>query len=204
MPRKSRLSDYESLTRPRSSGFSNTGAVELDVENPPRLQPVKSAPILAKEINTEVRKEPRATTIAKVFRNSRYTASEQRVDINEADVKQGGLSNHTFLRHGHALTYALLFLFTIILYARPAEFYPSPLTASIALIVGLLTLAVFFPSQLALESTLSARPREVNLVLLFCLTGLLSIPLAISPLEAWLQFSGTFIRCIIIFIVMRR
>jgi len=108
----------------------------------------------------------------------------------------------TSSRRGHALTYAALFLFTVILYARPAEFYPSPLTASIALIVGILTLAIYFPSQLTAEATLTARPREVNLVLLFGVTGLLSIPLAINPLEAWLQFSGTFIRCIIIFIVM--
>jgi O-antigen ligase len=105
-------------------------------------------------------------------------------------------------RRGHALTYAALFLFTVILYARPAELYPSPLTASIALIVGLLTLAIFVPSQLSLEGSLSARPTEVNLVLLFCLTGLLSIPLAINPATAWLQFSGTFIRCVVIFIVM--
>jgi hypothetical protein len=95
-----------------------------------------------------------------------------------------------------------LFLFTVILYARPAEFYPSPLTASIALIVGLLTLAIFVPSQLAVEGTLSARPPEVNLVLIFCLMGLVSIPLAINPFQAWSEFSGTFIRCIVIFIVM--
>jgi O-antigen ligase len=42
----------------------------------------------------------------------------------------------------------------------------------------------------------------VNLVLLFCLTGLLSIPLALSPSEAWHTFSDTFIRCIVIFIVI--
>ena len=90
----------------------------------------------------------------------------------------------------------------MILYARPAEFYPSPLTASIALIAGIATLGLFLPTQLSLEGTLTARPREVNLVLLFCLTGLLSIPFAINREEAWAEFSGTFIRCIIIFIVM--
>jgi hypothetical protein len=108
----------------------------------------------------------------------------------------------TFLKHGHAFSYAALFLFTMILYARPAEFYPSPLTASIALIAGIATLGLFLPTQLSLEGTLTARPREVNLVLLFCLTGLLSIPFAINREEAWAEFSGTFIRCIIIFIVM--
>ncbi len=106
------------------------------------------------------------------------------------------------LKPGHGLTYAALFLFTVVLYARPAEFYPHPLTASIALIIGLAALTFFVPTQLSLEGTLTARPPEVNLVLLFCLTGLLSIPLAINPLVAWQEFSGTFFRCIVIFIVI--
>jgi O-antigen ligase len=106
------------------------------------------------------------------------------------------------LKRGHALTYVGLVLFTIVLYVRPAEFYPSPLTASMALIVALATLGFFLPTQLSLEGTLTARPTEVNLVLLFCLTALLSIPLAINRITAWQEFSGTFIRCIIIFIVI--
>src|SRR5258706_10584942 len=108
----------------------------------------------------------------------------------------------TFLKHGHAFSYAALFLFTAILYLRPAEFYPSALTASIALLLGIATLGFFIPTQLSLEGILTARPREVDLVLLFCLTGLLSIPLAINRQEAWGEFSGTFIRCIVIFVVM--
>src|SRR5713226_5356465 len=52
------------------------------------------------------------------------------------------------LKRGHVLCYAALFVFTVILYARPGEFYPSPLTASIALIVGLATLALYIPAQL--------------------------------------------------------
>ncbi len=106
------------------------------------------------------------------------------------------------LKHGHAFSYAALFLFTVILYLRPAEFYPSALTASIALLTGIATLAFFVPTQLSLEGTLTARPREVNLLLLFCLTGLLSIPFAINREEAWVEFSGTFIRCIVIFVVI--
>src|SRR5262249_53980476 len=39
-------------------------------------------------------------------------------------------------------------------------------------------------------------------VLLFLLTGMLSIPLAIDPAIAWGEFSGTFIRGILIFIVI--
>lgn len=110
--------------------------------------------------------------------------------------------NGPTLKPGHGLTFAALFLFTFILYARPSEFYPSPLTASLALIVGSITLAIFIPAQLSIDGTLTARPREVNLILLLCLTGLLSIPFAISPAEAWSTFNDTFIRCIVIFIVM--
>src|SRR5258707_123119 len=158
MPRKSRLSDYEPLKRPRSSAFAKSGAVELDAEDSLRLRPLKSAPGLLKQTD----KDPRAAAIPNISKNSRETSlTDHGVDINPSEANRGSFSKLTFLRRGHALTYAAVFLFTIVLYARPAEFYPSPLTASIALIVGLLTLAIFFPSQLAVEGTLSARPREV-------------------------------------------
>ena len=108
----------------------------------------------------------------------------------------------THLKRGHAFSYAGLFAFTLVLYARPSEFYPSAITASLALIVGLVTLGFFVPTQLALEGNITAPVREVKLVLLFALLGLASIPLAINRSEAWQEFSGTFIRCIVIFVVI--
>lgn len=145
----------------------------------------------------------------KVERTAVPSSTSPKVTVNTSPVEQVGppapqlsTGGHWRLKRGHRLSYAALVLFTIVLYSRPAEFYPSPLTASIALIVGLATLAFFMPTQLSLEGTLTARPSEVNLVLLFCLTGLLSIPLAINPPHAWQEFSGTFIRCVVMFIVM--
>src|SRR5437879_7619599 len=38
--------------------------------------------------------------------------------------------------------------------------------------------------------------------MLFVVTALLSIPLAIDPMQAWTEFSGTFVRTVIIFIVI--
>ena len=108
----------------------------------------------------------------------------------------------TFLKRGHALSFALLFLFTFVLYARPAEFYPSAATKSLALIIGVVTLGVFVTTQLAIEGTLTTRPSEVNFALLFALAGLMSIPLAIDPAIAWTEFTSTFVRAILIFIVM--
>lgn len=117
-------------------------------------------------------------------------------------AKPSTVQDQTFLKRGHVLSFAMLFLFTVVLYARPAEFYPSVITNSLALIVGVITLATFTATQISLEGNLTARPIEVNLVLLFMLTAALSIPLAIDPLIAWHEFSGTFIRAVLVFIVI--
>jgi O-antigen ligase len=72
-----------------------------------------------------------------------------------------------------------------------------------ALVVGIATLIIFIPSQLGLEGTLTARPREVNLVLLFCALGLVSVAFAKeSRLEGWNTFSSIFIRAVVMFIVI--
>ena len=106
------------------------------------------------------------------------------------------------LKRGHAFSYLALFVFTALLYARPGEFYPSAFTASITLIVGLVTLGLYVPTQFTLEGSISAPLFEVKLLMLFVLTTLLSIPLAIDPAQAWTEFSGAFIRAVIIFVVM--
>src|SRR4028119_733489 len=105
------------------------------------------------------------------------------------------------LENGHALTYAGLFVFTAMLFFRPYEVIPAlaGLSSPVALIIALFTMAVFLPSQWLLEGRLTARPTEVNLLLLLCLAALLSIPLSISPGESWVAFSDTFIKAVFIF-----
>jgi O-antigen ligase len=174
MPRQKLPNDYQSVTRSRNNG--GTGKAAVVSQRP------EAASRSADLQNSEQGKETKAKS-GFSFPGTKAPAA-------------------TFLRRGHFLSYAALFLFTLILYARPGEFYQSRLTASIALIVGVAVLVLFLPTQFSLEGTLSARPREVNLVLLFTLTALLSIPLAINPPVALEQFSGTFIRCVVIFIVM--
>ena len=140
---------------------------------------------------------------------NRHSEAERRVVEDKNPIVDPMLNNSTrngsattFLKHGHLFSFVALFLFTLILYTRPAEFYPSPLTASIALLVGIVTLGLFVPTQFALEGKLTASLREVKLLMLFVVTGLLSIPLAIDPMQAWTEFSGTFVRTVIIFIVI--
>ncbi len=106
------------------------------------------------------------------------------------------------LKSGHSFSYIALFAFTLVLYARPSEFYPSPITASIALVIGIVTLGFFVPTQLALEGNLTATLPEVKLILLFALLAVVNIPLAMSPPDAAQVFTTTFIRCVAMFIVM--
>ena len=106
-------------------------------------------------------------------------------------------------KRGHALTFACLFVFSIVLYFRPYELIPALSSfKSMAFYVGIVTLAVYAVTQLALEGNLTARPREVNMVLLLGIAGLLSIPLAIDSSEAWTTFVDFVIKAILIFVVM--
>jgi O-antigen ligase len=106
------------------------------------------------------------------------------------------------LKRAHSLSFVCLFLFTLVLYLRPAEIYPSFVANNIAFFFGVLTLASYLLSQLSAEGTLTARPREVNAILLLSLAALLSIPMAASPGRAWESFSGVFIRCVLMFLVI--
>jgi O-antigen ligase len=155
-----------------------------------------------KDYETVSRSRSQRVPVSTGIRVSQAPASEPVIAAKTLDDPSVASPAMTFLKRGHVLSFAALFLFTIILYARPAEFYPSAATKSLALIVGIVTLVVFAVTQVSLEGTFTARPREVNLVLLFALTGLLSIPLAIDPAPAWNDFSGTFIRGIATFIVI--
>jgi putative inorganic carbon (hco3(-)) transporter len=106
-------------------------------------------------------------------------------------------------KRGHALTYAGLFLFTVVLYFRPYELFPA-LSGfrTMAFWIAITTLAIFFPTQFLLEGNLTARPREVNLVLLFVVVALFSIPLALNRTEAWETFNDTFIKAVLVFIII--
>ena len=114
-----------------------------------------------------------------------------------------GARSRAILRRGHTLSYVGLFLFTLVLYFRPYELF-SALSSldKLAYWLAIATIAVFIPSQLALEGNLTAFPRSVKLVLFITLAGLLSMITAINKQEAWAEFNDVFIKAVLMFIVM--
>ena len=104
---------------------------------------------------------------------------------------------------GHTITFAALFLFTVVLYLRPYEFFPSLSSlTSMAFYTGVITLVIYAITQLTIEGNLTTRTREINLVLLLGVAALLSMPLAVSPGEAWETFTELLLKEILIFIVI--
>ena len=106
-------------------------------------------------------------------------------------------------QRGHGLTFVCLFIFSIVLFLRPYELIPALSSfKSMAFYVGIVTLAVYAVSQLITQGNLTARPAEVNMVLLMGLAALLSIPMAIDSGEAWKEFSEVVIKTVLIFVVI--
>ena len=108
----------------------------------------------------------------------------------------------SILKRGHALSFAGVFLFTVIVYFRPYELTPAlSWLSSSAFWIAVATIAVFLPTQLGLEGNLTTRTREVKLVLLLALAVALSIPLALSRDLALTAF-GDYLKVVVIFVVM--
>jgi len=113
-----------------------------------------------------------------------------------------GAGRRSGLLRGHIISYFGLLIFTLVLYFRPQQTYPALASVPLALIAALITLLAFIPSQLALEGSLTARPREVQMILLLCLAALLSVPFAVSPTDAIHVFWEPFLKAVIVFIVI--
>ena len=107
------------------------------------------------------------------------------------------------IRRGHTLSFIALFVYVAIAYFRPYE-----LTSALSWTVwfpywlGIAMVVIFVATQFALEGNLTARPREVNLVLLLSVTAVLSIPLAASPFAAWDHFNKVFIKTVLLFVIV--
>jgi len=126
-------------------------------------------------------------------------------EINPNDKEELAANNAArslLIKRGHAVTFVGLFLFTALVYFRPYEVFPSlKWTSSSAFWVALATMAVFVPSQLALEGKITIKSRQITLMLLLLLGVLLSVPLAMNRAMAWGGFVE-FLKVVIVFVML--
>jgi putative inorganic carbon (HCO3(-)) transporter len=115
----------------------------------------------------------------------------------------GYISRSIPMAPGHAWSYAGLWAFTALLVFRPAEMFPGLGAAQrLPFLIATLTLLVFCSQQFWTEGRLSARPREVTLLAALCVGALVSVPWAYSPSEAIATFMDSFIKIVLMFLVM--
>ena len=111
-------------------------------------------------------------------------------------------TRNQMLKRGHGLSFAGLFLFTVVVYFRPYELFSwLSWATSMAFVIAMLTLVVYVPTQLGMEGNITYRPRDVNLVLLLLLMAALSVPLSFDRTIAWNAFTE-YLKVVVMFIVM--
>ncbi len=180
----SELFDYEPIRRPRRAAVDElpTGQESWKPVSRRTSDSQLEEPVTTTWLPTESDAIPKADQV---------TATARSIE-----------KSHSVLQHGHGLSFLGLFLFTLLVYLRPYELFPSlSWLASTAFWVALGTLIIFVPTQLGLENRLTIRTREVNLVLLFALAGLLSIPFALEPSRAFEAFVE-YLKILVMFFVM--
>lgn len=103
----------------------------------------------------------------------------------------------------HRYTFIGIFFFTLILYFRPYDWIPALKGLdSIAFIVAIISLLLYFPSQFVAGGKFSIFTTEVKCILFLAIFALLTVPLAKNPATAWKVFSETFIKVVIIFLLI--
>ncbi|MGI8787733.1 MAG: O-antigen ligase family protein [Pyrinomonadaceae bacterium] len=106
-------------------------------------------------------------------------------------------------RNGHNLTYVGLYLFSILVFYRPYEMIPSlAFLSTSAFYFALVTLAIYIPTQLSVEGSLTIFSTEVKCILVMAGLALLTMPIAKDPATAWATFNDSFSKAVLMFIVM--
>lgn len=190
--RKSKPAATDSSLR----NFRRTDAEIGKTENPTEEVPEMKKVVSAK--NSNFGQNPAADELTSA-ETSKQKKRQKRV-AKDRELLDG---EHWLKRNGHTLSYAGLYLFSVLVLLRPYEMTSSlSFLSATAFYFAAATLAVYIPTQLASESSLTVLSTEVKCILVLMLIALLTIPIAKDPSIAWATFSDTFIKAVLMFIVM--
>jgi putative inorganic carbon (HCO3(-)) transporter len=201
MPRQRQQNDYEPV-KPNSRRTFNAPADGAGDTSPDAFAHASSHGRAGMFDESDVLVRPVRRNVVEDARGASHDETGGGEGFSEEN-KEKKTEKRSILKRGHMLSYLGLFLFTSVLYFRPYEFFPEyTFLFSLAFWVAVCTLAVFFPAQFMLEGSLTARPREVNILLLFTLLVLVGIPLATDPGMAWKSFNDLYVKNMLMFIVI--
>jgi len=102
----------------------------------------------------------------------------------------------------YRLTFAGLWFFTLLLYVRPNELFPAIGDFPIVKLVALFALLAYFSEQLRLGRPLINWTIEVKMILLMVCLAIVFIPVAASPKASFDMLSDTFIKTVLVFVLI--
>lgn len=129
---------------------------------------------------------------------------KRRKTEKKAEKDRQLLSDENWLkRNGHTFSYLGLYLFSILVLFRPYELIPGlSFLSATAFYFALATLLIYVPTQFATEGNLTTMSTEVKAILALTFLAIFTMPIAKDPPTAWQTFNDTFIKAVLMFIVM--
>lgn len=156
--------------------------------------------------------EPSTFTFVNESESAHVNREHEKAVISAKTVKQVKREQRDFellnsdrwlVRNGHFMTFVALYLFSVMVLFRPYEIVPGlGFLSATAFYFAMLTLACYFPSQLAVEGNLTMLSTEVKALLGLTAISLVTIPIAKDPGIAWETFNDSYSKSVIIFIVL--
>jgi O-antigen ligase len=123
-------------------------------------------------------------------------------------VEQGGeiglplTSGAATTRGKHWLAFAGVYLFTLMLYARPNDLFPALGAFPLVKIVSISVLLIYIGSKISAGGRLSVWTLEMTMLVVIAALGLLLMPIAVSPQQSIDMLTDTYLKTVIIFILM--
>jgi O-antigen ligase len=123
-------------------------------------------------------------------------------------VEQGGeiglplTSDAGAPRGKHWLAFAGVYLFTLMLYARPNDLLPALGDFPIVKIVAISALLIYIGSKITAGERLSFWTLEMTMLVVIAALGLLFMPIAVSPQHSMAVLTDVYLKTVIIFILM--
>jgi putative inorganic carbon (hco3(-)) transporter len=113
------------------------------------------------------------------------------------------LADRWLVRNGHFVTFIGIYLFSVLVLFRPYELIGAlSFLSATAFYFALATLLVFLPSQFATEGNFTILSTEVKAILALTVIAIVTMPIAKDPGVAWIKFTDTYIKAVIIFVVL--
>src|SRR5499426_4131557 len=102
----------------------------------------------------------------------------------------------------HWLAFAGVYLFTLMLYARPNDLVPALGAFPLVKIVSISVLLIYIGSKISAGERPSVWTLEMTMLVVIAALGLLLMPIAASPQQSIDMLTDTYLKTVIIFILM--